>query len=107
MGYETSFGNIGSKVKGAANEKTGLLNGGSFNGRSIIASDRNRCESIKIKELATPTAGASNGSHAQKTCKKPLKLRSHGVPELMQPSASYAMGSCGQVCHDSTTSQML
>ncbi|KAF5592694.1 hypothetical protein FPANT_5312 [Fusarium pseudoanthophilum] len=31
-----------------------LLNGGVFKGRSIIASDRNRKHSIKIKELATP-----------------------------------------------------
>uniref|UniRef100_A0A0D2XDD9 RRM domain-containing protein n=1 Tax=Fusarium oxysporum (strain Fo5176) TaxID=660025 RepID=A0A0D2XDD9_FUSOF len=31
-----------------------LLNGGVFKGRSIIASDRNREHSIKIKELATP-----------------------------------------------------
>ncbi|KAF5650404.1 hypothetical protein F52700_374 [Fusarium sp. NRRL 52700] len=31
-----------------------LLNGGVFKGRSIIASDRNRKHSIKIKELAVP-----------------------------------------------------
>ncbi|KAF5987160.1 hypothetical protein FBULB1_2092 [Fusarium bulbicola] len=31
-----------------------LLNGGVFKGRSIIASDRNRKHSIKIRELATP-----------------------------------------------------
>ncbi|KAI1026450.1 hypothetical protein LB505_005354 [Fusarium chuoi] len=31
-----------------------LLNGGVFKGRSIIASDRNRKHSIKIKELAAP-----------------------------------------------------
>ncbi|KAF4986005.1 hypothetical protein FDECE_16170, partial [Fusarium decemcellulare] len=35
-------------------KKTGLLNGGIFNGRSIIASDKNRSESIKIKELVDP-----------------------------------------------------
>lgn len=35
----------------------GLLNGGVFNGRSIIASDKNRFQSIKIRELAIPPQG--------------------------------------------------
>ncbi|KAM0346808.1 hypothetical protein ACHAPU_005148 [Fusarium lateritium] len=35
----------------------GLLNGGVFHGRSIIASDKNRFQSIKIRELAMPPQG--------------------------------------------------
>ncbi|KAF9773921.1 hypothetical protein IL306_008177 [Fusarium sp. DS 682] len=35
-----------------------VFNGGVFKGRSIIASDKNRNHSIKIKELATPPHGA-------------------------------------------------
>ena len=40
----------------------GLLNGGQFNGRCIIASDRNKSESIKIKELVdtSPELSASH-----------------------------------------------
>jgi hypothetical protein len=32
----------------------GLLNGGIFNGRLIVASDKNRSHSIKIRELVMP-----------------------------------------------------
>jgi len=32
----------------------GLLNGGVFNGRLIVASDKNRSHSIKIRELVMP-----------------------------------------------------
>ncbi|CAF3440263.1 unnamed protein product [Fusarium graminearum] len=44
------------RVRGRENfEKAwGLLNGGIFNGRSIIASDKNRNHPIKIRELAIP-----------------------------------------------------
>ncbi|KIL90921.1 hypothetical protein FAVG1_05617 [Fusarium avenaceum] len=47
------------RVRGRENFERawGLLNGGVFNGRSIIASDKNRFQSIKIRELAIPPQG--------------------------------------------------
>ncbi|KAF4958143.1 hypothetical protein FSARC_11092 [Fusarium sarcochroum] len=50
------------RVRGQENfEKAwGLINGGVFNGRSIIASDKNRKESIKIKELTSKPQSASS-----------------------------------------------
>ncbi|KAM5351574.1 hypothetical protein ACJ41O_004297 [Fusarium nematophilum] len=51
------------RVKGKENFERawGLLNGGIFGGRSIIASDKNRSQSIKIKELVdTPQLAYSH-----------------------------------------------
>ncbi|KAM0241339.1 hypothetical protein ACHAP5_007676 [Fusarium lateritium] len=47
------------RVRGRENFERawGLLNGGVFNGRSIIASDKNRFQSIKIRELAIQPQG--------------------------------------------------
>ncbi|KAF5676748.1 hypothetical protein FHETE_2021 [Fusarium heterosporum] len=47
------------RVRGRENFERawGLLNGGVFHGRSIIASDKNRFQSIKIRELAIPPQG--------------------------------------------------
>ncbi|KAF4335398.1 hypothetical protein FBEOM_10759 [Fusarium beomiforme] len=46
------------RIYSRVNIAAGLLNGGVFKGRSIIASDKNRKHSIKIKELATLPQGA-------------------------------------------------
>lgn len=67
-----------------------LLNGGVFKGRSIIASDRNREHSIKIKELATPPqAVISQTLQYQATPPSPYFLP---TPMAMSPQYSAAPG---------------
>ncbi|KAH7490566.1 hypothetical protein IWW34DRAFT_790463 [Fusarium oxysporum f. sp. albedinis] len=67
-----------------------LLNGGVFKGRSIIASDRNREHSIKIKELATPSqAVISQTLQYQATPPSPYFLP---TPMAMSPQYSAAPG---------------
>ena len=66
-----------------------LLNGGVFKGRSIIASDRNRKHSIKIKELAVPPQVViSQALQYQATPPSPYVLPT----QMMTPHYSAAPG---------------
>ncbi|KAF5968220.1 hypothetical protein FCOIX_11542 [Fusarium coicis] len=62
-----------------------LLNGGVFKGRSIIASDRNRKHSIKIKELATPPQAVIS-----QTLQYQATLPSPPLPTQMVMSPQYS-----------------
>ncbi|GKU17534.1 unnamed protein product [Fusarium langsethiae] len=77
------------RVRGRENfEKAwGLLNGGVFNGRSIIASDRNRNHSIKIRELAIP----QQGTQIQTQRYQPAPPTHHVLTAPMATAAPYPM----------------
>ncbi|KAH7267202.1 uncharacterized protein BKA55DRAFT_589651 [Fusarium redolens] len=80
------------RVRGRENFERawGLLNGGVFKGRSIIASDRNRNHSIKIKELAAPPqAVLSQTPQYQHTPPSPYVLP---TPVAMSPQYSATPG---------------
>lgn len=74
-----------------------LLNGGSFNGRSIIASDKNRHEPIKIKELVD----ASPSRHVDQCCSSPcvqaIQDRQKSGYPLQAVHDANGSRSCGQV----------
>ncbi|KAF4452277.1 hypothetical protein F53441_4872 [Fusarium austroafricanum] len=72
------------------NKTAGRLNGGVFKGRSIIASDKNRRHSIKIKELATPPQGAP----LQTSRYQPTLPTQYALPGTvaMSPQYSAALG---------------
>ncbi|KAL6924893.1 hypothetical protein FSHL1_002141 [Fusarium sambucinum] len=65
----------------------GLLNGGIFNGRSIIASDRNYNHSIKIRELAIPR----QVKQTQTQRYQPAYPTHHAFAAQMATAALYSM----------------
>ncbi|RGP81605.1 hypothetical protein FLONG3_337 [Fusarium longipes] len=79
------------RVRGRENfEKAwGLLNGGIFNGRSIIASDRNRNHSIKIRELAMPQQGTQ--IQVPRYPPAPVPPTRHVLPVPMTMAQPYSM----------------
>ncbi|KAJ4268455.1 hypothetical protein NW762_002518 [Fusarium torreyae] len=76
------------RVRGKENfdKAWGLLNGGVFNGRSIIASDKNRKESIKIKELMNKPQPVSS----QTTHYLPTPPSQYALPAPVAASPQYS-----------------
>ncbi|KAF4974639.1 hypothetical protein FZEAL_8474 [Fusarium zealandicum] len=76
------------RVKGNDNFERAwtLLNGGVFNGRSIIASDKNRKQSIKIKELVD----TSQAVHSQTPRYYPTPPSQYGSPTTPSTSPQYS-----------------
>ncbi|KAF7556070.1 hypothetical protein G7046_g6404 [Stylonectria norvegica] len=71
-----------------------LLNGGVFRGRCIIASDRNRNETIKIKEFAETSAA---GSHSQAPRYRHTPPNQYVSPTSLMMSPQYSTASSNQL----------